>query len=290
VLRWCVTVLVPVALSAGAFSGHTAYHSASDAVARPESAALMEAWFSRGAAVRKAVEHTPVVLEQEVAGGWSEVAKGRTDAEGHVAAAVKAPATAGPHAYRWRMGEETVPATLWVVKEGQAAVVFDIDGTLTPSDMENVKDYGRRLVRNGDPRKVHLRVGAVARAQREAKEALVVYLTGRPPFLGRTTREWMAFHHLPEGPVFWMPETRDIWPSLARVGQAKLDRLMALKACGLHWIRGYGNASTDIAAYGALGIPKAQTFILGKHGGEGGTVALGEAFPNDADHGEMPQR
>ena len=41
----------------------------------------------------------------------------------------------------------------------------------------------------------------------------------------------------------------------------------------------FGIARTDIHAYAALGIDKTKTFILGKHGGEEGTVKLGEAFP-----------
>ena len=41
----------------------------------------------------------------------------------------------------------------------------------------------------------------------------------------------------------------------------------------------HGNDRTDIHAHAALGIDKAKTFILGKHGGEEGTVKLGEAFP-----------
>ena len=43
----------------------------------------------------------------------------------------------------------------------------------------------------------------------------------------------------------------------------------------------YGNARTDIHACATLGIDQARTFILGKHGGEEGTVKLGEAFPVD---------
>ncbi len=70
-------------------------------------------------------------------------------------------------------------------------------------------------------------------------------------------------------------------PVHARGGCAKTERLQALKALGVTFRAAYGNARTDIHAYAALGIDKARTFILGKHGGEEGTVKLGEAFPGE---------
>ena len=36
----------------------------------------------------------------------------------------------------------------------------------------------------------------------------------------------------------------------------------------------YGNASTDITAYATAGIGAANTYVIGDHAGEGGTVAL----------------
>lgn len=67
-------------------------------------------------------------------------------------------------------------------------------------------------------------------------------------------------------------------PTQNHVGQAKLDQLKALQGTGLTFIRAYGNATTDIYAYEAAGIPKSEAFIMGKHGGEGGTVPGGEWF------------
>lgn len=36
----------------------------------------------------------------------------------------------------------------------------------------------------------------------------------------------------------------------------------------------YGNAESDIFAYGQAGIPPERTHIIGEHGGKGGTKAL----------------
>jgi len=54
--------------------------------------------------------------------------------------------------------------------------------------------------------------------------------------------------------------------------------LKSLQATGLTFIRAFGNALTDIRAYEGAGIPKAQTFIMGKHGGKGGTVRGGNGY------------
>lgn len=40
----------------------------------------------------------------------------------------------------------------------------------------------------------------------------------------------------------------------------------------------YGNATTDIFAYLGAGIAQDATFILGDHGGEEGTVDLGDDY------------
>jgi phosphatidate phosphatase PAH1 len=39
-------------------------------------------------------------------------------------------------------------------------------------------------------------------------------------------------------------------------------------------VAAYGNATTDIGAYAAAGIPTNRTFIVGEFGGQGGTVAI----------------
>ena len=158
-------------------------------------------------------------------------------------------------------------------------IAFDIDGTLTVSDAENWKDYGRRLRRDPRPSGPKLRANAVEAVKHAEEDSLVVYLTGRPPWLGRPTREWLAFHHFPDGVVLWMPLAGDILPTQKHVGEAKLVQLKSLQNTGLTFIRAFGNATTDIQAYGGAGIPKAQTFIMGKHGGEGGTVAGGSGYP-----------
>lgn len=268
----------PFASAGHSWSSHTPYHGALDAVAQAGKPVRLEAWFRHGALVQKDLEHAPVCLEWFREGAWKPLAEVRTNGKGYAAFEVSAPAS-GPVKLRWWYKDQPAEATLWIVAKDQPAVIFDIDGTLTPSDRENLKDYARRLVRSPSVEGPKLRPGAVAAAQAAAQEGLVVYVTGRPPWLSRPTREWLDAHGFPEGAVFCMTRSRDILPDEAHVGRAKTERFRALQAAGLTFLRAYGNAITDIRAYEAAGLPKARTFILGKHGGEGGTVALGEAFP-----------
>ena len=272
-------LLVPPALAGGMLE-RTPYHGAFDAVGAPGSALLLQAWFSRGAGIQKAVEHTPVRAELEKDGTWTPIGAARTDGEGHAAIPLQAPARPGSYRVRWWAGSQSAEASVHVVKAGQPATVFDTDGTLTPADAENLKDYARRLLRRQKAEGPALRAGAVEAARRAAADSLPVYLSGRPPWLARPTREWLAFHGMPPGVVLLMARTGDIVPSSGRVGRAKTEHLAALKSAGLLIVRAYGNAPTDIQAYAAVGVPKNRTFILGVHGGKEGTVALGETFPD----------
>ncbi|MFN8012021.1 MAG: hypothetical protein U0P81_11540 [Holophagaceae bacterium] len=265
----------------GLWQSRTPYHGASDAVARPGEAVLLTAFFRHSAGAQKNLEHARVRAEWERNGAWQALGEARTDEAGRALLAAKAPETPGPVKVRWWFKDQPVEATLWVVREGQPITVFDIDGTLTPSDRENVKDYARRLLRRARAEGPKLRPNAVLAALKASKDSLPVFLTGRPPFLGRPTREWLATHGFPSGMVFLMPESRDAWPSEGHVGKAKLERLKELQAKGLRIVRAYGNATTDITAYEGAGVAKAQTFILGKHGGERGTVNVGEGYPNE---------
>ncbi|MBK8725894.1 MAG: hypothetical protein IPL96_07505 [Holophagaceae bacterium] len=280
VLLLGAAVLAAPAALAG-FEGRTPYHGASDAVARPGEAVLLAAVFRHSAGAQKDLEHAAVRVEWELDGGWQPLGETRTDAKGRAVLAAKAPGRPGSVKVRWWFRDQPAEAVLWVVAEGQAITVFDIDGTLTPADRENLKDYARRLLRRVRAEGPRLRPHAIAAALRAANDSLPVFLTGRPPFLGRPTRDWLAFHGFPPGMVFLMPESRAAWPTESRVGQAKLDRLKELQAKGLRIVRVFGNASTDISAYEAAGVAKEATFILGKRGGERGTVALGEGFPGD---------
>lgn len=256
----------------------TPYHSAADVIAKPRQVVALEAWFSRGAWVQKDVDEATVSADIQIAGAWKSLGQAKTDDAGRAVIHCEAPEALGAYSIRWSYKNQEASGALYVIKGDEAATVFDIDGTLSPSDGEIFKDYARRLVRNPSLKGPRLRKNALLATRQASKAGLVIYLTGRPTWLGSPTRQWLKANGFPEGPVFWMAKTGDIWPDEAHVGRGKIERLQALKALGITFKAAYGNAPTDILAYATVGIPKAQTYILGKHGGKDGTVALGEAF------------
>ena len=106
----------------------------------------------------------------------------------------------------------------------------------------------------------------------------VVYLTGRPYLLDALTRAWLDDLDIPGGTLHLTDDVADSWPSDSAVGDYKAAFLQEILAKGFTFHAAYGNATSDIHAYEVAGIPKERTFILGSHGGEASTVALGEGY------------
>ena len=155
-----------------------------------------------------------------------------------------------------------------VVPRGQETVLFDIDGTLTLRDFEQVGDY----------------LGtSVAEARYYARETVqnyidkgyrVIFVTGRPYWNARDTRDWFTnFINLPQ----WHLRTNDDGgsPLSYETETYKREYLTALQnEKGLKIVRAYGNASTDITSYADSGIAKSETWILGENAGSQGTQAI----------------
>lgn len=166
--------------------------------------------------------------------------------------------------------------TLYVVKPGTSAVVFDIDGTLTTDDTQlGVEIFKEMFSGNyipdfypGGPDVTH------AWADRGT---LVVYLTGRPDWLRAMTAQTLLDYGLPPGPLHLTDTNTQAFPTSSGVATYKADFLNLLQGSAqLAFEAAYGNATTDIEAYANAGLPKADTYIIGKHAGEEGTQALSD--------------
>jgi len=127
------------------------------------------------------------------------------------------------------------------------AVVFDIDGTLTPS------------------------VSAAFEVRPDAAEAVraysdkgyaIIYLSTRTPWLSARVPSWLHRHGFPEGSVHVAQTTKE-----RRYPDAyKSAILREFQARGWKIDYGYGDSSTDMAAYASVGIPESQTFALLRRG------------------------
>jgi hypothetical protein len=104
----------------------------------------------------------------------------------------------------------------------------------------------------------------------------VIYLTGRPDFLARLTRHWLVTHGFPAGPIRYADRIRQARASLNGVGRFKAAQLIGWRDQKLDIVAAYGNASTDIAAYAALGLSVDKTYIVGPRAGQGETTAISD--------------
>jgi len=127
------------------------------------------------------------------------------------------------------------------------AVVFDMDGTLTPS------------------------VSAVFEVRKDAAEAVrayaakgykIIYLSTRVSWLSGGVPYWLKENGFPEGSVH-VAQTRN---EHSQPDVYKTAVLRAYVAHGWSLKYAYGDSSTDLAAYAAVGIPKEHVFVLLRKG------------------------
>lgn len=217
-------------------------------------------------------EYVHVYLYGTGMAAWQYVGRYTTNSDGKITANLGVRPVGD---YRVRMVVEgdlsRVDGYLTVVEPGRQAVLFDIDGTLTINDFEAYADYvGVKTAA------AYYYAPETVNAYR-AKGYQVIYLTGRPYWVTKDARDWFAqkslgawhYHANPYGDGPIPPDTE----------QYKTDYINYLKGfVGLDIVRAYGNATTDIGAYAAAGIPKAETWIIGQYAGDEGTQDVGSDY------------
>ncbi|MCA9568436.1 MAG: hypothetical protein KC656_11360 [Myxococcales bacterium] len=257
-----------------------ARHVADDALATDAGPIRLDAKLAYGA-LNLDLEDEAVEIWIDSCSGPEHVATAWTDDSGRVA--VELPADTvdayGELGVFFRVvGDGTVArSTLRRFPVGTHLAVFDIDGTLTTSDSELFYDLFSEL---GDGSYVpEARAGALETVEaRMAQGYEVVYLTGRPYWLDGISRGWLDQLGFPASTLHLAHRTSEILPFDSSVGDYKAAWLDRLAADGFSVDVAYGNATTDIYGYRMAGVPLETTHIVGVHGGEGGTVALGDDY------------
>lgn len=141
--------------------------------------------------------------------------------------------------------DEVVPA-----QPGDAhAVVFDIDGTLTP-----------------DVHMVFTARDGAARAVRAFADSGVeiVYLTARVTMLQSAIPGWLEENGFPEGSIHVTETAMDRDDHAA----FKLRVLESYLENGWTFVAAYGDSSTDFEAYAGAGLPRDRVFALLRDGDE----------------------
>lgn len=253
-------------------------HSTQDVVATPGAAATIRGKLSYGP-VSKDLEDERVRVFLDDCSGWTRLGDFRTDGDGRIA--VPVPPALGPGVYDVRLqvlGDgSTAPGRVWLLPAGTRIAVSDIDGTLTTADEEFVRDVSTDLfhpISSGSyVPKAYPAAAALTNAL-AARGYVVVFLTGRPYWLTGKTRAWLADGGFAQGPLHVTDTNGEAIPNAGGVGAFKLGYLRSLAAAGFELEEAYGNAPTDVSAYGGAGIPPASTWIIGPNGGAGGTKAV----------------
>lgn len=206
--------------------------------------------------------------------GWQYLGRYTTNSDGKV----YVPLSGKPEGdYVVRMVAEgdlsSATGYVTVASSGRETVLFDIDGTLTLNDFEAVGEYlGVDIADN------YAYAEAVVQAYVD-KGYQVVFLSARPYWVMKNTRQWFANY----GIVPWHTRLNPNSDNLLNLQteQYKTDYIRYLKnTLGLNIVRAYGNATTDINAYNAAGIPKANTYIIGSNAGKSGTQPITGNYEN----------
>ena len=272
-----------------------AAHSGVDVLAEPGEVTVLEAKFAYGATSADLEGESVAVFVEGGECEWIDAGEHTTDSDGRVHAEFNTAGLAdGVHRVRFvvRADLSETESKLHIVAASTPIVVFDIDGTLTTSDVELVDGIVLHHVGSASDEVYDLAGSPLTRAQwlgaldvlldeeAETYEGAVdvvryyeergvqpVYITGRPYLYDGLTRRWFEEQGLPPGPLFMAPSLREALPS--GVAEFKRRTLGELQARGHSIVAAYGNAKTDVCAYEAAGVPSEVTYIVGPRAGEG---------------------
>ncbi len=241
-------------------------HVAADVVARVGSPFRVEGklhYGSTGADLED--EDVTAFVRVEACGDWTAIGSGRTDSDGWVAIDAPAEVLAGDGVLELRLvvhGDgSAADGRVFAVPPGARVAVFDIDGTLTTHDVEVAREVADS---DHDP---EMYEGAVDVVRHHAEAGLLpVYVTGRPYYFTRRTRDWLGRHGFPAGPLRTTRGPDEaVGDGVRAYKRAFLERLRDELGLDIEWA--YGNASTDVCAYAEAGVPADRTFIIGPNAG-----------------------
>jgi len=232
-------------------------HRGLDLIASASAATqTVEGWLSYSVA-DKALEDEDVDLYACRASAWEKLGTARSDGEGHFALAL-ADAHRLPigmrDLYASVVGDRSGVAFLaFVAPDDSPIVVSDVDGTLTASENAFVE-----TIANGE--QPAEQAGASA-AFREAADRgyQLVYVTARGNQFTEATRQWLADHGFPRGPL--RLATSFVTLPGGDTIDFKTNAIADIVAAGMQLAMGVGNRASDITAYGNVGLAGSQIFI-----------------------------
>ncbi|EKE75662.1 hypothetical protein [Gallaecimonas xiamenensis] len=244
------------------------YHMVHDLVLAEGQGATLTAKFDYGTLVHKDLEDEKVrfYLRGPQQGSWQFLGQGTTNSDGKASIALPALAAGQYRIYAGVPGDGSgAQGFVTVIQPGTQAVLFDIDGTLTESDAEQLGDYTG--IDRADPKD-----GAYSLVRRYLDLGYQpVFLTARVYWYAKGSRSWLDWMGLPQGFLRTSLSNED---SLFNPRAYKAAQIRALQAQGLNIVRAYGNAKSDAEAFIDAGIPPSSTFTIGSDAGYNGTTPI----------------
>jgi hypothetical protein len=242
-------------------------HSANDVISRPGTTAGLQARFAYGGVLDKELEDEWVWVFVNDCTAWRYVGYGLTSDEGRVTFNFAAALPTGEYDARMEVvGDATsVPLRLFVLPSGTHLAVFDLDGTLTTDDTQLFESILLGTVPAAYPAAADLTWAEATRNE------VIVYLTGRPEILAGKSRDWLGSLGFAPGALHLARTANDVLPTNSGVGAYKLAYLRSLQSAGMILDDAFGNATTDVYAYGQAGMRASRTWIIGSNAGAGGT-------------------
>lgn len=245
------------------------YHMGHDRVVKAGKAVTVTGKFDYGVAFHKDLEDEKVraYLSGTGINGWQDLGTFTTNSDGKIFVPVDGQEE-GQYKLRMVVLGDLSYADAYIssIEPGKKAVVFDIDETLTTSDLQQVFDYIGLTTADARPGAAQLVNEYMDRGYQP------VFITARTYWQAKDTREWLR--EAVELPEFVMRTTLSNGQSLSEAAEYKTEVLQEFQAAGLEVVRAYGNADTDAEAFNNAGIPLADTYMIGENAGINGTQPI----------------
>ncbi|MBS7531291.1 hypothetical protein IC619_012390 [Hazenella sp. IB182353] len=259
-------------------SNHTPHHNGYDFITEEGQSQVIKGKFQYGD-FRKDLErewvsiYTYALFDSDAS--WQKIGRAKTNLDGRIRFEIpeNQQLSTGIHLVKlWVEGDGT-SANMYVYNLAEEAktVVFDIDGTLTTDNFENVRSYLEELCDGDYVPKMHKDANRVAQYYAD-RGYTIVYLTARPYWLTHKSQQWLKDLGFPRGVIHTYDDRGLlVGDKTADYKEAYLHEIAAHGA-NIHYA--YGNATTDIKAYRDFGLAGEQTYIIGPNAGDRGTTPI----------------
>ncbi len=249
------------------------YHMVHDVIANPGQNLTIVGKFDYGAVFHKDLEDEDIHVYLFGTGqtDWQYIGRYRTNSDGKITVSLP-PKDVGEYMIKMVVAGDLSEANgfINIVEPNRKAVVFDIDGTLTQNSAEMIGDYTNVSIAKAYNYSIE-----VTKLYKK-KGYQLIFLTARPYWVARDTREWYDIKGFPDTTITRFSMSNE---TIINAEQYKSDFMAYLiDTIGLDVIRVYGNAQSDIDAYENAGIPKSDTYIIGPNAGNSGTMPLTDDY------------